>query len=72
MELPVYWRRTAGFGDVIYDNQVLLNDANDVSMRHLRRLHFNYVGSFGTAVSYTGQIQVLAVCLSKVSEVIQQ
>ena len=30
---------TAGFCNVIYDNQVLLNDANDVSMRHVRRLH---------------------------------
>ena len=33
---------TAGFGNVIYDNEILMNDANDVSIRHLRRLHFNY------------------------------
>ena len=39
---------TAGFGNVIFDNQVLLNDANDVSMRHLRRLHLKYVDAYGT------------------------
>ena len=33
---------TAEFGNVIYYNQVLLNDANDVSIRLLRRLHFKY------------------------------
>ena len=32
---------TAGFGNAIYDNEILMNDANDVSMRHLRRLHLN-------------------------------
>ena len=45
---------TAGFGNVIYDNQVLLNDANDVSMRHLRRLHFKYVDSVGKTTDLHG------------------
>ena len=45
---------TAAFGIVIYDNQVLLNNANDVSMRHLRRLHFKYVDSFGKTIDLHG------------------
>ena len=45
---------TAGFGNVIYDNEILMNDANDVSMRHLRRLHFKYVDSFGKTVDLHG------------------
>ena len=31
-----------------------MNDANDVSMRHLRRLHFKYVDSFGKTVDLHG------------------
>ena len=45
---------TAGFGNVIYDNEILMNDANDVSMRHLRRLHFKYVDSFCKTVDLHG------------------
>ena len=45
---------TAGFGHVIYDNEIFMNDANDVSMRHLRRVHFNYVDSYGKTVDLHG------------------
>ena len=45
---------TAGFGNVIYDNEILMNDANDVSMRHLRRLHFKYVDAYGKTVDLHG------------------
>ena len=45
---------TAGFGNVIYDNDILMNDANDVSMRHLGRLHFKYVDAYGKTVDLHG------------------
>ena len=45
---------TAGFGNVIYDNEILTNDANDVSMRHLRRLHSKYVDAYGKTVDFHG------------------
>ena len=45
---------TAGFGNEIYDNEILMNDANDVSMRHLRRLHFEYVDAYGKTVDLHG------------------
>ena len=45
---------TAGFGNVIYDNEILMNDANDVSMKHLRRLHFKYVDAYGKTVDLPG------------------
>ena len=45
---------TAGFGNVIYDNEILMNDANDVSMRHLRRLHFKHVDAYGKTVDVHG------------------
>ena len=45
---------TAGFGNVIYDNDILMNDANDVSMRHLRRLHFKYVDAHGKTIDLHG------------------
>ena len=31
-----------------------MNDANDVSMRHLRRLHFKYVDAYGKTVDLHG------------------
>ena len=31
-----------------------MNDANDVSMRHLRRLYFKYIDSFGKTVDLHG------------------
>ena len=48
---------TAGFGNVIYDNEILMNDANDVSIRHLRRLHFKYVDAYGKTVDLHGAIK---------------
>ena len=42
------------FGNLIYDNELILNDANDVSMRSLRRLHFRFTDASGRVLNMNG------------------
>ena len=42
-----------GFGHVIHDNEVFMNDADDVNSRHLRRLHCKYVDAYGAGSNFT-------------------
>ena len=36
------------------DNEILMNDANDVSMGHLRRLHVKKVDAYGKTLDLRG------------------
>ena len=42
------------FGNLINDNKLILNDANDVSMRSLRRLHFRFTDASGRVLNMNG------------------
>ena len=42
------------FGNLIYDNELILNDANDVSMRSLNGLHFRFTDASGRVLNMNG------------------
>ena len=56
------------FGNLIYDNELILNDANDVSMRSLNRLHFRFTDASGRVLNMNGTTSSFSLTFLKVKK----
>ena len=53
------------FGNLIYDNELIENDANDVTMRSLRRLHFRFTDASCRVSSMNGTTSSFSLSFSE-------